>query len=122
MGSMIQVALSVKRLGAPAATDSSPMKLQSHNHKLILHRWGLLTRVTDVCTVAVFTAAREIMYITAQITMLLIVVLFFSDRSKTGIRVQSITPGGTNSEASETRQQLDSVVPLQCWLSVNVLE
>lgn len=48
MGSMIQVGLSVKTLGAPAATDSSPMKLQSYNHKPILHRWGCLS-VSNVC-------------------------------------------------------------------------
>lgn len=30
MGSMIQVGLSVRTLGAPAATDSSPMKLENY--------------------------------------------------------------------------------------------
>lgn len=33
MGSMIQVGLSVRTLGAPAATDSSPIKLQSHKER-----------------------------------------------------------------------------------------
>lgn len=40
MGSMIHVGLSVRTLAAPAATDSSPMKLQEHRRVVTATRCG----------------------------------------------------------------------------------